>query len=61
MEPREPASELVLYQTEDGRTKIECSFDEGSIWLPQRQIAEIFGVTVPTGSEHISGIYGRES
>lgn len=57
-EIREPASELVLYQTEDGRTKIECRFEQGSIWLPQRQIAELFGVTVPTVNEHISGIYG---
>lgn len=57
-ETREPASELVLYQTEDGRTKIECRFEQGSIWLPQRQIAELFGVTVPTVNEHISGIYG---
>lgn len=56
-ETREPASELVLYQTEDGRTKIECRFEQGSIWLPQRQIAELFGVTVPTVNEHISGIY----
>lgn len=54
---RPPASEIVLYQTEDGQTRIQCRFEDGSIWLPQRLIAELFQVTVPTVNEHLSGIY----
>ncbi|MCP5522698.1 MAG: hypothetical protein H7A46_14240 [Verrucomicrobiales bacterium] len=52
-----PRSEIVLYQTEDGRTRVECRFEEGTIWLPQRQIAGLFQVTVPTVNEHLKGIY----
>lgn len=52
-----PQSSLVLYQTEDGQTRIECRFEEGTIWLPQRLIAELYQVTVPTVNEHIRGIY----
>ena len=54
---RPPSSEIVLYQTEDGQTRIQCRFEDGSIWLPQRLIAELFQVTVPTVNEHLSGIY----
>lgn len=58
-EPQAPTSELVLYQTEDARTKIQCRFEAETIWLPQRLIAELFAVTVPTVHEHISGIYAE--
>jgi hypothetical protein len=54
---RPPSSEIVLYQTEDGQTRIQCRFEDGSIWLPQRQIGELFQVTVPTVNEHLAGIY----
>jgi len=50
-------SSLVLYQTEDGRTKVQCRFEEETIWLTQAQMAELFQVTVPTVNEHIKGIY----
>ncbi len=50
-------SELVLYQTKDGRTKIQCRFEEESIWLTQQPTAELFSVSEPTVEEHIAGIY----
>jgi hypothetical protein len=31
--PDQPQSSLVLCQTEDGQTRIECRFEEGTIWL----------------------------
>lgn len=40
------SGEFLLYQTEDGRTKVEVRFAE-TIWLSQRQIAELFQITVP--------------
>jgi hypothetical protein len=52
-----PDSGIILYQTEDGQTRIQCRFHEGTIWLPQRLIADLFQVTVPTVNEHIMGIY----
>ena len=52
-----PSSEIILYQTEDGRTRIQCRFENESIWLTQLMIAELFQVTVPTVNEHLKGIF----
>jgi len=54
-----PASEIVLYQTEDGQTRIQCCFQDGTMWLTQRLIGDLFQVTVPTVSEHLAGIYAE--
>lgn len=53
-----PAGEFLLYETEDGRTRIECRFEEGTLWLPQALIAGLFQVSVPTVSEHLKAIFG---
>ena len=55
-EPK-PKGEIVLYQTEDGSTRIECRFADENIWLSQALMAELFQVTVPTVNEHLKGIY----
>ena len=52
-----PQSGIILYQTEDGRTRIECRFENETIWLTQALIAELFQVSVPTVNEHLKGIY----
>ena len=52
-----PSSGIVLYQTEDGQTRIQCRFQEGTIWLTQALMADLFQVTVPTINEHLAGIY----
>ena len=56
MEPT-PASDLILYQTEDGKTRIQCRFEDGSIWLTQAQIAELYQKDVKTINEHLLNIY----
>ena len=52
-----PRSSLVLYQTEDGRTRIECRFDNETIWLTQALIAELFQVTPQNVTLHLKAIY----
>ena len=54
-----PQSEIILYQTEDGRTRIQCRFENETIWLTQALISELFQVTVPTVNEHLKGIYAE--
>jgi len=56
MEPT-PASDLILYQTEDGKTRIQCRFEDESIWLTQAQIAELYQKDVKTINEHLLNIY----
>ena len=47
------SGEFLLYQTEDGHTRIECRFVADSLWLTQALMAELFQVTVPTINEHL--------
>ena len=52
-----PVGELLLYETEDGSTRVECRFIDESLWLSQALIAELFGVSVKTANEHLKNIY----
>ena len=52
-----PKSEIVLYQTEDGRTRIQCRFENETIWLTQKLIAELFQVTPQNVTLHLKSIY----
>lgn len=52
-----PKGELILYQTEDGRTRIECRFEGETIWLTQALMAELFQKDVRTINEHLVNIY----
>jgi hypothetical protein len=53
-------SQILLYQTEDGRQRIEVRLHEGSVWLNQKLIAELFGVGVNTVNYHIKEIYKEQ-
>jgi hypothetical protein len=52
-----PGGEILLDQTEDGHTRIECCFENETLWLTQPQMAELFQVTPPTVKAHLKGIY----
>ena len=54
-----PASGLILYTTEDGLTRVQCRFEEESIWLTQAQIAELFQTTVANINLHLKAIYAE--
>ena len=54
------SGEFLLYQTEDGQTRIEVRLAHETIWLPQRLISDLFQVSVPTVNEHLKGIYGDQ-
>lgn len=52
--------EFFLYQTEDGKTKIEVNLREETVWLSQRQMAELFQKDIRTINEHIQNIYNEK-
>ncbi len=52
-----PQSELILYQTEDGQTRIRCRFEHETIWLTQAQLAELFQTSVPNINLHLKAIF----
>lgn len=55
----EPAGEFILYQTEDGHSRVECRLADESLWLSQGLIAELFDVSVPTVNEHLKNVYAE--
>ena len=55
-----PRSEIVFYQTDDGRTRVECRFENETIWLTQALIAELFQKDVRTINEHLVNLYDEE-
>jgi hypothetical protein len=52
-----PPSSIILYQTEDGRTRIQCRFENETLWLTQALIAELFQIGVNTVNHHLKEIY----
>jgi hypothetical protein len=52
-----PKSDIILYQTEDGRTRIQCRFENETIWLTQALTAELFQKDVRTINEHLVNIF----
>jgi len=49
--------EILLYQTEDGDTRVEVRLQEETVWLSQKLMAELFQKDVRTINEHIKNIY----
>ena len=52
-----PAGEFLLYTTEDGRTRVECRFEEETIWLSQKLMAELFDTTPQNITIHLKSLY----
>ena len=50
------SGEIILYTTEDGATQIALKQIEGSVWLTQMDIAELFQTSVPNINQHIKAI-----
>ncbi|GEM_PF-1981771 len=48
---------IIIYQSEDGRTKIDVRLEEQTVWLNQKQLTELFGKAKGTISEHIKHIF----
>lgn len=50
-------SQIIMYQTEDGLTKIEVTLENETVWLSQNQMAELFQRDKSTISRHIKNIF----
>ena len=49
--------EIIIYQTADGETRLDVRMENDSVWLPQAQIAQLFGTDFPAISKHIRNIF----
>lgn len=52
-------SNIIMYTTEDGLTKIEVTFDEDTVWLSLEQMSELFQRDKSTISRHIKNIFSE--
>lgn len=52
-------SDLLMYQTENGDTKIQVRLEGETVWMTQKAMAELFQKGVPTINEHIKNIYAE--
>ena len=51
---------IVIYQTDDGMTKIDVKLENETVWLSQQQMAELFSTSRTNIVEHINNIYEEE-
>lgn len=49
--------EFVIYNTEDGRTKVQLRLIEGSVWMTQAEMSELFDISRSSVSEHLKSIF----
>lgn len=54
------AGEIVMYESQDGITKLSVSFDGDTLWLTQAQIAQLFGTKPQAITKHIQNIYEEQ-
>ncbi|TCO72148.1 virulence RhuM family protein [Marinisporobacter balticus] len=52
-------NDLLIYQTEDGKTKIDVRLENETVWMTQKAIAELYQKGVNTINEHIKNIYAE--
>ena len=50
-------SNILIYQASDGKAMLEVKLDQETVWLTQKQMAMLFGKTVPTINEHIKNAF----
>lgn len=53
----EPTGEIILYQSEDGASRIEVRLEGDTVWLSQRGMADLFQTSVPNVNQHLKTIY----
>lgn len=54
-----PQSDFILYQTEDGRTRVQCRFENETVWLTQQQMAELFQTTKQNVGQHLKSLFAE--
>ena len=58
--PDNQNNQIIIYQTEDGKTRVEVRFEHENVWLTQKLIAELFETTVANINMHLKNIFQLE-
>ena len=54
-----PSSQIIIYKTPSGETKLDVRFDGDTVWLTQDQMASLFDKAKSTINEHIKNIFAE--
>lgn len=54
-----PKSQIVIYKSETGKTKIDVRFDDKTVWLTQKALADLLQTTKQNIGQHIKNIVGE--
>lgn len=52
-------SNILLYTTETGNVSVQVQYEDGTFWLTQKRMAELFGVEVHTINYHLKAIISK--
>ncbi|MCF8363214.1 MAG: hypothetical protein K9G70_11395 [Prolixibacteraceae bacterium] len=50
-------SQIIIYQSENGETKLDVRFQDETVWLTQKLMAELFQTSVPNINMHLKNIF----
>ena len=53
-------SQIIIYQTESGQTKIDVRLENETVWLTQKSMAELFQTSIPNINMHLKNIFEEE-
>lgn len=56
---KQPKTELIIYTTEDGLTRVEAQFDQDTVWLSLDQMSDLFQRDKSTISRHIKNVFAE--
>ena len=51
------SGEFLIYQTPDGQARIQLRVQDGTVWLSQKQLGELYQVSVPAIAQHIRTVF----
>lgn len=52
-----PVGEFIMFASDDGEVRVECRFEQETLWLPQATIANLYQITPQAITQHIKAIY----
>lgn len=56
----EEKNNIIIYQLDDGKTKIDVKLEDETVWLSQQQMADLYDTTKQNISLHIKNIFDEE-
>ncbi|MFA6160274.1 MAG: hypothetical protein WC678_04295 [Parcubacteria group bacterium] len=56
----EKNNKIIIYNAEDGKTKIEVNLDGETAWLSQKQMAELFDCSIDNVALHLKNVYSEK-